>query len=83
MEWISVKDRLPELTEQVYWYNDENERVPWEGKFETHVLVYEPNGGIMKAKLSTLCDWQEIGTHYSNGTIKPSHWMPLPPIPKD
>jgi hypothetical protein len=41
-EWIPVSERLPELTEQVHWYNGENQRVPWEGRFEVHVLGYDP-----------------------------------------
>jgi hypothetical protein len=80
--WVSVKERLPELTEQVYWYNDDNERVPWEGRFERHVLAFDPEFGIIKARFDGK-RFDEVASRYHNGTVNVTHWRPLPTPPTE
>lgn len=79
-DWISVNDRLPELTEQVYWYNDDNERVPWEGRFEIHVLGYDPERGRCMAHYDGVL-WSEVAKFGTSSCVNITHWMPLPPEP--
>ncbi len=82
MKWISVNERLPEYNIQAYWYNDDNKRVPWEGRKYAEVLAYNEHLGIFKARYE-YGKWIEIASSLINGTEKaiPTHWMPLPEPP--
>jgi hypothetical protein len=75
MEWISVKDRLPKMTEE----NDF-------GKYSKPVLCYHSDGHVEDCQLnesefvgdnpywSYIQDWDLCETV--------THWMPLPKPPK-
>lgn len=80
--WVSVDDRLPELTEPFMAYNDQGVREVWFENDHIIVLGYNPKIGIFKAKLDRHTGWSEVSTLSINGTIKPTHWMPLPELPK-
>lgn len=79
--WISVEDVLPELNEPLMGYEDDGitRRVMIEN-FKATVLAFDPEIGIFKAELNKR-GWSEIGKSYTNGTVKPTHWMPLPAPP--
>lgn len=50
-DWVSVEDALPELTEHLYWINDETgEREPYALNYEATVLGYNEETGVFKAK---------------------------------
>lgn len=79
MKWISVKDRLPEAVEQnsgEYHLNDD-------------ILIYLENG---KAIIGNYYSDQLMGTmefvissadFFDDLHEEVTHWMPLPPPPKD
>ena len=73
MEWISVKDRLPEIDHEVLIIytigKDDNEFNVYETARVDNVTEYS-NGKV--------ADWRRDG--YSS--VKPTHWMPLPEPPK-
>ena len=80
-KWISVEERLPELTESFWGYNDDNvleEMIP---NFQIVVLAYHPDIGIYKAKRNKM-GWTEISSVSSRG-ITPTHWVPLPNAPQN
>lgn len=78
--WISVNDRLPELTEPFMMYNDENIReVAWEND-HVHVLAFDPEKGIVKAQRDKR-GWSEVSSCSISG-LNPTHWQPLPAPPK-
>ena len=81
MEWISVKDRLPELNEPLIGYNDENEKVILIENYKATVLAFDEKIGIFKAQYNSR-GWSEIASHFQNGIVKPLYWMPLPEPPK-
>jgi hypothetical protein len=72
MEWISVKDRLPEQNKYVLTYN-----------FNT---TWSLNGNGSKCQILAYVEiddgiyvfLSECGTSYDI-----THWMPLPPFPKE
>ena len=67
MQWISVKDRLPELEHPVLFYDGEDIFVGYyyrsPNKNETFFAVIPANDG-----------W--------NMPDEPTHWMPLPEVPE-
>ncbi len=68
MEWISVKDRLPEFDEYVLAYC----RI--HGRFlATYEFIDEFDG----QKYGNWRNGEELGI------LPPTHWMPLPKPPKD
>ena len=71
-EWISVKDRLPELSNK-----DFDER------FSEDVLVYDPKEGILRAARHEDIGWWEESLGYNDGcqVLNPTHWMEMPEIP--
>lgn len=66
-EWISVKDRLPEKNTWVLCY------VKW------MIPVFEMERGIRKSS--------DVKKVFFDGEFrienKPTHWMPLPELPKE
>ena len=81
MEWISVKDRLPEIDEKclVFYTIDDTDK---KGKptgivykyFEiAYIHMITLTGGNHKS-----VSWQNSGYD----PVEPSHWMPLPEPPK-
>lgn len=67
MEWISVKDRLPEEGKIVMWFNGED---VWTGHIkqkEKGLWFYVDNGWV--------CCWGPDQDDYK-------YWMPLPEPPK-
>ena len=77
-EWISVKDRLPDMVDSYlvvvkakYDYDDEYE-------IDVDVATYNPcEKAYIDDCWNTYNDWDE-GQQYLHVT----HWMPLPPAPK-
>lgn len=78
--WISVEDRLPELTEPLIGYNDDNIQEVFIENYEVTVLAYEPTLGVFKARRNDR-GWYEISSISSKG-VNPTHWkyLPKPPI---
>jgi hypothetical protein len=72
MEWISVKDKLPEVDEQVLVY--------------AHGVSYN-SGAYSTISIECLTNWEawnEIGVSWScylTCNEEVTHWMPLPTIP--
>jgi Protein of unknown function (DUF551) len=82
--WIDVKDRVPEYTECYEMWNDETgKREPYGKPMFQTVLAYNEELGVFKATYSKHDHWSEISSCSINGTVKPTHWQPLPPIPGD
>jgi len=79
--WVDVNDRLPELTEPWMGYNDANERVVLALNYEVTVLAYDPEKGIIKAKLDST-GWSEISSTSISSIVNITHWMYLPDKPK-
>jgi len=84
MEWISVKDSLPKWLQNPEFFDFESE----------DVLIVEESGKMFVAyfckytkwELDVLnrSSWNERGTSCGCCTreLNPTHWMPLPAIPK-
>ena len=71
MEWISVKDRLPEIEQEVlaYWeWVDSNKKI-----YPSMSVCYIQS--ITKYVNSQSVEWNEVGSNMI------THWMPLPPKP--
>lgn len=79
-DWVSVDDRLPELTEPLMWYNDDNILEVGIENYKATVLAFHPQAGIYKAVLTKATGWSEIST-VSNRALLPTHWRPLPATP--
>ena len=79
-EWISVKDRLPEVGDSylvVVKYKYDHEK---EYNYDTDVATYYPYdnpSAYIDERWDTYNDWDE-GQQYLHIT----HWMPLPEPPK-
>lgn len=67
MEWISVKDRLPEEHPHRFEY----------------VLVCKDNGVVLEAKFNTKISKFMKRESYVSLNHVVTHWMPLPEPPKD
>lgn len=80
MEWISVKDRLPEDDENIRFYND--------GSMEfTTVLVYNETIKITN-RINIHSKSNFLGIENTDGWVwaccgEVTHWMPLPEPPKE
>lgn len=73
MEWISVKDKLPEYTGTLY------------GNKITDVVLFTDSKDIYTGHLESVRpDFiNEYWTDYSDETVNNvTHWMPLPELPK-
>jgi hypothetical protein len=84
--WIEIKPgcEMPEYTERHQWFNDETGQLEEYGEpaFQI-VLAYNEEIGVFKAKYEKHGRWSEISSCSINGTVKPTHWQPLPLIPGD
>lgn len=81
-KWISVDERLPELTEPLTWWNDDTgKREVLKENVKATVLAYHPEIGTFKAEYQP-GNWTVIAPNYYNGTYQPTHWQPLPNSPK-
>lgn len=78
--WISVQERLPELTEPEYWYNDDNVREVWRQNDHATVLAFCKHRGPFKAQYDER-GWSERAKSSIDSTVNPTHWMPLPAPP--
>lgn len=77
MDWISVKDRLPENDDDVLVYNPKDGIHIGEFNFDELSEYYEKDGSYT----TTNCGWH---TQYEWAPyMSPTHWMPLPLPPKD
>lgn len=72
-EWISVKDRLPELRDDQYPSKD------------VLVVVNDEHKSMYVAYYTTYGEWevQETGCGCCSKDIKPTHWMSLPKPPEN
>lgn len=75
-EWVNVEDKLPELSEPLMGYNDDNVREVIIPNFKATVLGYNNEIGVFKAHY-TKNGWSEISSISSSGIQKPTHWTPL------
>lgn len=81
MEWISVKERLPERNEPLIGYNDDDVQEVMMDNFEATVLAYSKDRGCFKAKLHSW-GWSEVAKNSIDSTVEVTHWMPLPSPPE-
>jgi hypothetical protein len=73
MQWISVKDRLPEI-----------EEVRNDYKRSKVVLWIDHDKDMMVGYQLTIGDRTRVMTRFSEPRIENfTHWMPLPAAPKD
>ena len=82
--WIEIGPgcQMPEYTERHKWFNDETgQREEYGEPAFQIVLAYNEELGIFKAKYEKHGRWSEISSCSINGTVKPTHWMPLPSPP--
>lgn len=77
MEWVSVKDKLPENDEDVLVYHLEDDHITV-GYFESeNVSYYIQSDG---SKFYTYSGWETEIPWAQKGEV--THWMPLPDKPK-
>lgn len=79
MEWIRVKDRLPEIGVKVLCYcESEDAEIKMAGPY--FVCEYINN-------IDLELDWDIVNDTYPNSSnytgFSPTHWMPLPLSPKE
>ena len=83
-QWINVKDKLPEMTEEVTEVDGDREyTLGYESK---PVLVFDKtiddeNSRMQTAVLTDDSDW--LTTFDEKRLENVTHWMPLPDEPKD
>ena len=70
-EWIDVHDKLPEPYEEVLIcrYNSE--------------LKYNSIGLDQLIKVYSKVFWEDFSEHYKESVWRITHWMPIPPPPKE
>lgn len=74
--WISVKNRLPDLYEKVIVYNAENENTFLARRMESD---FECRDAVTRE----FVNWSWIPYGYTCVTLESvTHWMPLPEPPK-
>lgn len=74
MEWISVKERLPDFDCEVLLYDDWE----YEGKSRSDVRVGSLKEVTQRKTSSGITNYPEWGCEYA---FNITHWMPLPPPP--
>lgn len=77
MEWISVKDRLPENDEDVLVYHWDDRHICVGCFDESRVSFYIESDGT---KFYTDCGWETDIPWAQKGQV--THWMPLPEAPE-
>ena len=75
MEWINVKDRLPETEE---YYSDYSGKCI--GEYSEYVLVNNEKYGRMKGLFDKEHGWMK--NHSAKFVDDITHWMPFPDKPK-
>lgn len=83
MNWISVKDRLPEKDGQyLIYYNDDGFRGVWIDNFAVNLsnVSYCFKGKNRSGWFSYELDYS--GQYNYEETTSVTHWMPLPEPPK-
>ena len=70
VEWISVKDRLPERKWIDYLVAT---KLRTDGSRGFNIAWLNDDNGVWKSNDEWICDGREIVTH----------WRPLPPLPKE
>lgn len=82
--WISVKDELPEMTEEVTEVDGDRECTLWYESKPVLVFdetVYDETSRMQTAVLTDDGDW--LTTFDEKRLENVTHWMPLPDEPKD
>lgn len=82
--WISVKDKLPEMTEEVTEVDGDREYTLWYESKPVLVFdetVYDETSRMQTAVLTDDGDW--LTTFDEKRLENVTHWMPLPDEPKD
>ena len=83
-EWISVKDKLPEMTEEVTEVDGDREHTLWYESKPVLVFdetVYDETSRMQTAVLTDDGDW--LTTFDEKRLENVTHWMPLPAEPED
>lgn len=76
-EWISVKDRLPDLDEKVIVYNAENDGTFFARRIESDFKCWD-------AVTRKFVNWRWIPYGYTSITLEfVTHWLPRPQPPKE
>lgn len=82
-EWISVKDRLPELKEQVLVYG----RATMQSIRLVQPAVLKKNYSYAHNPFASEFEWEGFDIIGHDGevddVVEVTHWMPLPNPPKD
>lgn len=68
-EWISTRDRLPEVIEDI-----------WDRNVKNAVLIYTPVDNMIRVAWYVRFGWiiPTSRTGWQHMTYRVSHWMPLP-----
>jgi membrane-bound lytic murein transglycosylase MltF len=72
MKWISVKERLPELSTKDKW--------DYGNSYSDKVIVIEQGESYFAKYRQDISQWTVFGR---TGNIQVSHWMPLPEPPTE
>ena len=83
-QWINVKDKLPEMTEEVTEVDGDREYTLWYESKPVLVFdktMYDENSRMQTAVLTDDSEW--LTTFDEKRLENVNHWMPLPDEPKD
>lgn len=83
-QWINVKDKLPEMTEEVTEVDGDREYTLWYENKPVLVFdktIYDENSRMQTAVLTDDGDW--LTTFDEKRLENVTHWMPLPDEPKE
>ena len=79
-EWINVNEELPEITEPLMGYDDENIRIVIVENHHVTVMAHSLSLGVIKAEFDKR-GWTEVSSLSSKKITDVTHWQPLPQKP--
>jgi|GEM_PF-1666975 len=84
-KWISVKDTLPNLKDESKIHNSVSPDVLVVESDEQMYVAYLSFYAIAGYRKKEVYRWSEISTGCGRcgRNLNPTHWMPLPELPKD